>query len=133
MAEESVETPEDNGCRACEGGWGHEVDMTDGYDCKFRCRVCREVHVIDARSDTDCCDHRYVGEDLWRAEQATDSWACPECGGSYGEHEMHCDFFVCDDCGGHAGVHDDDCDIHVCDACGLKYGEHTNDCEVVSG
>ena len=118
-------------CAACAGGWGHEVDMTDGYECRFRCRVCREVQVIDARDETECCDHRYVGEDLWRAEYASDVWTCPVCSGTYGAHDMDCGYFVCD-CGGTDGEHDPDCEYFTCEHCGMGDSEHSEDCESLS-
>lgn len=95
MTEESVDTPEADGCRTCEIGRGHEVDITDsanGYQCSFRCRVCRTAHLIGSEDDLECCGHRYVGEDLFRAEDYFDMWECPGCDGSDGEHETDCEF-----------------------------------------
>jgi hypothetical protein len=100
MVDEIVISQEfDENCKACSGGWGHQVDMTDGDLCKFRCRSCREEIVVDAKDDDWCCDHRYVGEDLWRAEQYYNQWGCPVCGEEYGEHDTSCEFFPCPSCG----------------------------------
>ena len=77
-------------CEACTSGWGHQVSMTQGGDCKFRCRGCRAETVVHAQQEHWCCEHRYVGEDLWRAEEYYDTWACPECSGGYGVHDDDC-------------------------------------------
>lgn len=110
MADGTTETPEKEHCPDCAGGWGHQIDMNDSFECRVRCFVCREVQVFDPQSETDCCDHRYVGEDLWRAESDMDVWTCPVCGGKYGEHDMDCEYFVCDFCDGRGGDHEDDCE-----------------------
>ena len=90
MTDEIVVSEESDYCEACSGGWGHEVDMTDGYECKFRCRTCREELVVHAQQDEWCCEHRYVGEDLWRAEKYYNTWDCPECDGENMQHEPSC-------------------------------------------
>ena len=62
-------------CTICEQGVGHEVDMI-GFDvypdrgniCVTKCRSCRKVLTFEATDEFECCDHRYVGEDLFRAE-----------------------------------------------------------------
>lgn len=94
MTDEIVvsEEPEQD-CEACSGGWGHQVDMTDGYECRFRCRVCREVMVIDAKDEDWCCDHRYVGEDLWRSEEYYGEHSCPLCG-ERGDHRSDCELLM---------------------------------------
>ncbi len=100
MTNETVETDESQQeCAACVGGWGHQVDMTDGFECKVRCYQCREPLVIHAQDEEWCCDHRYVGEDLWRAEEYYNNWGCPLCGGGYGEHDSTCEFSPCPFCG----------------------------------
>ena len=90
MNDEIVVSEESDYCEACSWGWGHEVDMTDGYECEFFCRTCEEVLVVHAKQDVRCCKHRYVGEDLWRAEEYYNTWDCPECGGEYMEHKPRC-------------------------------------------
>ena len=90
MTDEIVVSEESDYCEACNGGWGHEVDMTDGYECKFFCRTCLEELVVHAKQDEWCCEHRYVGEDLWRAEKYHNTWDCPECGGEHMQHDTSC-------------------------------------------
>ena len=62
-------------CSICDRGVGHEIDMI-GFDvdsdqgniCMTKCRSCRKVLTFEANDEFECCDHRYVGEDLFRAE-----------------------------------------------------------------
>ena len=62
-------------CNICDRGVGHEIDMI-GFDvdpdrgnvCVTKCRSCRKTLTFDATQEEECCDHRYVGEDLYRAE-----------------------------------------------------------------
>ena len=62
-------------CVICDRGVGHEVNMI-GFDadpdqgniCVTECRSCRKVLTFEATDEFECCDHRYVGEDLFRAE-----------------------------------------------------------------
>ena len=62
-------------CEICDKGIGHEIDMI-GFDvapdqgniCMAKCRSCRKVLTFEATDEFECCDHRYVGEDLFRAE-----------------------------------------------------------------
>ena len=97
MSDEIVVSDEPDYCEACSGGWGHEVDMTDGFDCRFRCRTCQKELVIHAQHDDWCCDHRYVGEDLWRSEAYYGQHSCPICDGEYGNHGPDCEVFVSED------------------------------------
>ena len=90
MTDEIVVSEESDYCEACNGGWGHEVDMTDGYECEFFCRTCEKVLVVHAKQDVRCCEHRYVGEDLWRAEEYYNQWDCPECDGEHMQHDPSC-------------------------------------------
>ena len=52
--------------------------------------------VIDAKDEDWCCDHRYVGEDLWRAEEYYGAHSCPMCG-DRGGHSPDCELFVGND------------------------------------
>ena len=62
-------------CGLCDRGVGHEINMI-GFDvdpdqgniCVTKCRTCRKVLTFEATDEFECCDHRYVGEDLFRAE-----------------------------------------------------------------
>ena len=62
-------------CEICDRGVGHEVNMI-GFDvdpdrgniCVTECRSCRKPLTFEATDEFECCDHRYVGEDLFRAE-----------------------------------------------------------------
>jgi hypothetical protein len=64
-------------CEICDRGVGHEVNMI-GFDvdpdrgniCVTKCRSCRKSLTFEATDEFECCDHRYVGEDLFRAEAA---------------------------------------------------------------
>ena len=62
-------------CVICDRGVGHEVNMIgfnvdpdQGNICVTECRSCRTVLTFEATDEFECCDHRYVGEDLFRAE-----------------------------------------------------------------
>ncbi len=91
MTDEIVVSEEPDYCEACNGGWGHEVDITDGhYECRFFCYTCGEELVVDAHQVRRCCGHRYVGERLWGAEKYYNTWDCPECDGEYMEHKPFC-------------------------------------------
>ena len=65
-------------CQICDRGVGHEIDMI-GFDvdpdrgniCVTKCRSCRKTLTFEAREEEECCDHRYVGKDLYRAETDT--------------------------------------------------------------
>ena len=69
-------TPES--CSTCDRGVGHEIDMI-GFDVDpdrgniyvTKCRSCRKALTFEANEEEECCDHRYVGEDLYRAEAAS--------------------------------------------------------------
>ena len=98
MSDGTVVGEEPDHCEACSGGWGHQVDMTNGYECEFHCRVCREAMVVHAQEDDWCCDHRYVGEDLWRSEEYYNQWGCPVCG-ERGDHRPDCEIGPCPFCG----------------------------------
>ena len=65
MSEESSES-----CYVCSRGIGHEVDidLDDPPYCYARCRVCKTDMRFKATQDRECCGHRYVGEDLFRAD-----------------------------------------------------------------
>ena len=62
-------------CGLCDRGVGHEINMT-GFDvdlnkgniCVTKCRSCHKTLTFEATEEEECCDHRYVGEDLSRAE-----------------------------------------------------------------
>ena len=62
-------------CNICDRGVGLEIDMI-GFDvdpdrgnvCVTKCRSCRKTITFEATQEEECCDHRYVGEDLYRAE-----------------------------------------------------------------
>ena len=91
MNDEIVVSDESDYCEACSGGWGHEVDITDGhYECRFFCHTCWEELVVDAHQVRRCCGHRYVGERLWGAEKYYSTWDCPECDGEYMQHKPSC-------------------------------------------
>jgi len=90
MTDEIVVSEESDYCEACSGGWGHEVDMTDGNECQFCCGTCGEELVVHAKQDRWCCEHRYVGEDLWRGEKNYNTWDCPECDGENMQHKPSC-------------------------------------------
>ncbi len=74
-------------CIICDSGVGHEIDMI-GFDvdpdrgniCVTKCQSCKKILTFEATEEEECCDHRYVGEDLFRAESAS------------GEHDI-CDEF----------------------------------------
>jgi len=62
-------------CEICDRGVGHEVNMIgfnvdpdQGNICVTECRSCRKPLTFEATDESECCDHRYVGEDLFRAE-----------------------------------------------------------------
>ena len=57
-------------CRVCDRGIGHEVDidLDDPPYCYVRCRVCKREMRFKATQAEECCGHRYVGEDLFRAD-----------------------------------------------------------------
>ena len=57
-------------CDVCDRGIGHEVDidLDDPPYCRVRCRVCKSEMRFEATQDRECCGHRYVGEDLFRAD-----------------------------------------------------------------
>ncbi len=57
-------------CSVCEQGIGHEVDidLDDPPYCYQRCRVCKTEHRFRSIHAVHCCGHRYVGEDLFRAD-----------------------------------------------------------------
>ena len=72
-------------CTICDRGVGYEINMI-GFDvdpdrgniCVTKCRSCRKNLTFEATDEEECCGHRYVGEDLYRAEAAD---------GSHDEHE----------------------------------------------
>lgn len=72
-------------CSICDRGIGHEVDMI-GHDvdpdrgslCVTKCRSCKKTLTFEATEEEECCDHRYVGEDLFRAEAASGQHDEPE-------------------------------------------------------
>ena len=70
-------------CEACENGHGHQVDidLDDPPFCVVRCYGCRKTLRFLATHTEECCDHIYVGEDEWRAQEY------------YGEHDDHSDEF----------------------------------------
>ena len=62
-------------CGICDTGIGHEINMIgfgvdpdQGNVCVTKCRSCRKTLIFEATDEDECCDHRYVGEDLFRAE-----------------------------------------------------------------
>jgi len=62
-------------CGLCDRGVGHEINMIGfGVEldksniCVTKCRSCRKVLNCEAADEFECCDHRYVSEDLFRAE-----------------------------------------------------------------
>jgi len=67
-------------CTLCDSGVGHEIDMI-GFDahpdrgkiCVNKCQSCRKTLIFEATEEEECCGHRYVGEDLYRAEAADGS------------------------------------------------------------
>lgn len=60
----------DEVCEVCDRGIGHEVDMDwdDPPNCTTKCRVCKTILKFKGTQDRECCGHRYVGEDLFRAD-----------------------------------------------------------------
>ncbi len=79
-------------CIICDSGVGHEIDMI-GFDvdpdrgniCVTKCQSCKKILTFEATEEEECCDHRYVGEDLFRAEAAS------------GEHDVYDEFEDTDD------------------------------------
>ncbi len=79
-------------CIICDSGVGHEIDMI-GFDvdpdrgniCVTKCQSCKKILTVEATEEEECCDHRYVGEDLYRAEAAS------------GEHDVYDEFEDTDD------------------------------------
>lgn len=62
-------------CGLCDRGVGHEinmigfdVDLNKGKICVTKCRSCYKTLTFEATDEEECCDHRYVGEDLYHAE-----------------------------------------------------------------
>ena len=47
---------------------GFDVDPDRGNICVTKCRSCRKILTFEATDEFECCDHRYVGEDLFRVE-----------------------------------------------------------------
>lgn len=47
---------------------GFDVDPDQGNLCVTKCQTCRKVLTFEAIDEFECCDHRYVGEDLFRVE-----------------------------------------------------------------
>ena len=62
-------------CEVCERGVGHCSNMV-GYDndpergniCVVKCRTCQKTLMFAATDEEECCEHRYVGEDLFQSE-----------------------------------------------------------------
>ena len=78
MSEETTST-----CTVCDRGIGHEIDidLDDPPYCYARCRVCKKDMRFKATQAVECCGHRYVGEDLFRADAY------------YGAHDDYSDEF----------------------------------------
>ena len=57
---------------------GFDVDSDRGNICVTKCRSCHKTLTFEDTKEEECCDHRYVGEDLYRVE--ADS-------GEYDEHD----------------------------------------------
>jgi len=73
-------------CSICDRGVGHEinkigfdVDSDLGNICVTKCRLCRKTLTFEAIEEEECCDQRYVSEDLYRVRVAS------------GEHDEHGD------------------------------------------
>ena len=68
-------------CEVCDRGIGHEVDidLDDPPFCYARCYVCKTDMRFRATQSRECCGHRYVGEDLFRADAY------------YGDHDEYFD------------------------------------------
>jgi hypothetical protein len=66
-------------CSVCEEGIGHEVDigLYDPPSCCQNCFVCRTELRLKSQHSVECCGHRYVGEDLFRADAY------------YGKHDVY--------------------------------------------
>ena len=62
-------------CEVCERGIGHCSNMV-GYDndpergklCIVKCRTCQKTLTFNSTDEEECCEHRYVGEDLYQSE-----------------------------------------------------------------
>ena len=72
-------------CNVCDRGAGHcanmvgfDSDPDNGDDCITKCRTCKTTLTFKSREEEECCDHRYVGEDLYRAEADCGLWDEPE-------------------------------------------------------
>ena len=72
-------------CEVCDRGSGHcanmvgfDSDPDNGDDCITKCRTCKTSLTFKSREEEECCDHRYVGEDLYRAEADCGLWDEPE-------------------------------------------------------
>jgi len=52
---------------------GFDADPDKGNICVTKCRSCRKTLNFEATEEEECCGHRYVGEDLYRAEAADGS------------------------------------------------------------
>ena len=57
---------------------GFDNDTDNGDDCITKCRTCKATLTFKSREEEECCDHRYVGEDLYRAEADSGLWDEPE-------------------------------------------------------
>ena len=62
-------------CEVCLRGVGHCSNMV-GYDndpergniCIVKCRTCQKTLMFESTDEEECCEHRYVGEDLFQSE-----------------------------------------------------------------
>jgi hypothetical protein len=71
-------------CQECERGVGHcslmigfDLESDPGDICVVKCRTCKSTLTFGATDEEECCDHRYVGEDLYRAEAYSGQWDDP--------------------------------------------------------
>ena len=73
-------------CEVCLRGVGHCSNMV-GYDndpergniCIVKCRTCQKTLMFESTDEEECCEHRYVGEDLFQSEAYYGQYDDPEC------------------------------------------------------
>jgi hypothetical protein len=69
-------------CYVCERGIGHvvDIDLDDPPYGRRKCKVCETEIRVRSNEARECCGHRYVGENLFRADEY------------YGEHDEYDDY-----------------------------------------
>jgi hypothetical protein len=74
-------------CYVCDRGIGHvvDIDLDDAPYGRRKCKVCETEIRVRSNEARECCGHRYVGEDLFRADEY------------YGGHDEYEDYEGYDD------------------------------------